>query len=235
MRDSDQAVKAIIWTNVILFLISLLFSGKSAGLTLNPFQALSPSMESLIFLGASGTVPINQYHGWWTLFTANWLHGSLLHILFNMMALRTVAPLVINEFGVYRMFSIYVLSGAAGFYASFLGNVPVTIGASSGLCGLIGALLYFGRSRGGEWGARVFQQTRAWIFSLALIGFILPNINNWGHGGGLLGGIILAWIMGYDFRRRENVTDKAVCLVLTGLTAILLLRSVAQGMALIFF
>ena len=228
-------VNTIVWTNVILFLVSLAFSGSGLGLTLNPFHLLAPSMESLTFLGASGTIPIDQYRAWWSLLTANWLHGSLIHILFNMMALRTVGPLVIREFGIARMFSIYTLAGIAGFYASYLGRVPLTIGASTGLCGLIGALLFFGKSRGGEWGRQVFAQTRSWIISLALIGFLVPNINNWGHGGGLVGGILAGMILGYNERRQENVLDRILALFLAVATGFFLVRSVAQGLVLICF
>ncbi len=225
-------VLAIIWTNVILFAVSLFFS-RGIGMTLNPLHALSPSTKALIFLGASGTIPIDTYQEWASLFTANWLHGSLLHILFNMMALRTLAPLVIDEFGTYKMFSIYTLSGVAGFLVSYVGGVSITIGASSGLCGLIGALLYFGKSRGGIWGAQVFHQTKAWIFSLVLIGLIIPNINNWGHGGGFAGGFILAMAFGYDAQRKESTFDRITAIALAVLTVLLLLRSVVQGVALI--
>jgi rhomboid protease GluP len=201
----------------------------------HPFSALSPSTDALIFLGASGKIPIQSYQAWESLITANWLHGSLLHIVFNMLALKTVAPLVMAEYGIYRMFTIYTLSGAFGFLLSVMGNVPLTIGASSGLCGLIGALLYFGKSRGGSWGQRVFQQTSGWIFSLILIGFLLPNINNWGHAGGLVGGIAGGWILGYADRRPENRLDSLFAVVLMGLTAFLLIRPVIQGFLLVFF
>ncbi len=227
-------LKGIIYTNLFLFVISLIYSGKNMVMSINPFYALTPSMDVLNFLGASGTIPIEHFHAWWSLITANWLHGSLLHILFNMLALRTVAPLVMNEFGLFRMFTIYTISGAAGFFLSYVGNVPLTIGASSGLCGLIGALLYFGKSRGGDWGQRVFKQTSGWIISLLLFGFLIPNINNWGHGGGLLGGIFLGWALGYNDTRKESGPDKVISLIFMGLTALLLVRSVVQGFFLIF-
>jgi len=227
-------LKGIIYTNVFFFVISLIYSGRDMVMSINPFYALTPSMDILTFLGASGTIPIGHFQAWWSLITANWLHGSLLHIIFNMLALRTVAPLVIHEFGLFRMFSIYTISGAAGFYLSYLGNVPLTIGASSGLCGLIGALLYFGKSRGGDWGQRVYKQTSGWIVSLLLFGFLIPKINNWGHGGGLLGGIFLGWALGYNDKRKEGRLDRVLSLILMLLTALLLLRSAVQGFFLIF-
>lgn len=227
-------LKAMIFTNIFMFSVSLLLSWDKINVTMNPLFAFSPSFEALNYLGASGTYPIGKYKAWCSLITANWLHGSLLHILFNMMALRTVVPLVIKEFGPSRMFYIYTLTGIAGFFLSYLGQVQVTIGASAGLCGLIGTLLYFGKSRGGQWGALVYKQTSGWVLSLVLMGFLIPNINNWSHGGGFITGIILGWIFGYNERRKESFFDKTFGLLIVGITAILLLQPVISAVILKF-
>ncbi|HCY86955.1 MAG TPA: rhomboid family intramembrane serine protease [Desulfobacteraceae bacterium] len=228
-------IKAIIWTNAGFFLVSLVFSGKSVGLSANPLFALSPDYNVLTFLGGSGTIPIDTYNAWWSLFTAGWFHGSLLHILFNMMALKTVAPIVINAFGPSRMFCIYILSGVLGFFSAYLGGVPLTVGASAGICGLIGALLYYGKSRGGAWGQQVFMQTRTWIFSLMVIGFIVPNIDNWGHGGGLIAGICLGWLLGYQKKPHAIKSSLILGISLAIVTAYFLSVSVVKAALLIFF
>ncbi|NOX33772.1 MAG: rhomboid family intramembrane serine protease [Deltaproteobacteria bacterium] len=228
------ALKAMIYTNIIMFIISLIYSGKNMTLTFNPFRAFTPSMDVLNFLGASGRLPIAKFEAWWSLITANWLHGGLLHILFNMLALRTVAPLVMHEFGLSRMFSIYTLTGIAGFLLSYIGNVYLTIGASSGICGLIGASLYFGKSRGGQWGQLVYKQTSGWVVSLVLIGFLMPNINNWSHAGGLFSGIFFAWVFGYNEKRKENLFDKSLAIFFVVITLWLLTKSVVQGFFLIY-
>lgn len=225
-------IQAMIWLNVIMYVVSLLFS-KGLHFTLNPLEALAPSSNALRVLGAAGTIPLKMTHDWSTIFAANWLHGSLLHILFNMLAFRTLAPLTAKEFGLYRMVSIYILSGAGGFWLSVMGGVPLTIGASAGLCGLIGALFYFGWSRGGIWGKMVFNQTKSWIFSLVLIGLIMPNINNWGHGGGFAAGFILAFLFRYEERRRSGKIDMLICSGLSVFTCFLLFHSVLQGLELI--
>ncbi len=227
-------LKAIIYTNIFMFIISLIYSGRNMVFSLNPFYALTPSLDVLNFLGASGTIPIIKFKAWWSLITANWLHGGLLHIVFNMLALKTVAPLVIKEYGIFRMFSIYTLAGISGFLLSYFGNVYITIGASSGLCGLIGASLYFGKSRGGQWGQLVYKQTSGWVVSLVIIGFLMPNINNWGHAGGLIAGIFFGWIMGYNEKRRENFFDLLISALFAGITIFLLAKSVVQGFFLIF-
>jgi len=230
----DIVLKAIIYTNIFMFVISLIYSGKNMVLSLNPFYALTPSIDVLNFLGASGRIPIIKFQAWWSLITANWLHGSLLHILFNMMALKTVAPLVIKEFGIFRMFSIYTLAGISGFLLSYFGNVYITIGASAGLCGLIGASLYFGKSRGGQWGQLVYKQTSGWVISLIIIGFLLPNINNWSHAGGVIAGIFFGWLLGYNEKRGENYFDMLLAAFFASITLFLLAKSVIQGFFLIY-
>lgn len=233
--NMDSIVKYIIYVNSGIFIASLLISGRHVGFSLNPFTALSPSTNSLIFLGATGTIPINQYHEWWSLIAANWLHGSLMHIVFNMIALVETAPLVISEYGVHRMFIIYTLSGVAGFYLSYLAGVMVTIGASAAICGLIGAALFFGKSRGGIFGRAVFKQTSGWVISLFIFGLLVPNINNYGHGGGLAAGIFLGWLLGYNEKKRENNLHKifsAVCVILTGL---ILVWALISAFSLSFF
>jgi rhomboid protease GluP len=53
---------------------------------------------------------------------------------------------------------------------------------------------------------------------LFIFGFMVPGINNWGHGGGIVGGIVLGYFLGYQERSRENLFHKSlagVCVVLT--------------------
>ena len=216
--DPDRVVKYIIYLNAALFIASLVLSGRQVELSINPFTAFSPSVNALIFMGAAGTIPIDHYHEWWSLISANWLHGSLVHIIFNMTALLQIGPLIIREYGLSRMITIYTLGGAAGFYLSYLAGVSVTIGASAAICALIGAALYFGKSRGGLWGQMVYKQTSGWVLGLALIGLMLPNINNWGHGGGVAAGIALGWLLGYNDKGPANRVHGLMAGILVVLT-----------------
>jgi rhomboid protease GluP len=131
------------------------------------------------------------------------------------------------------MFVIFSLSGMIGFGVSFLGGVHTTLGASAGLCGLIGALWYFGRSRGGEWGLAVYRQTSGWLISLGLFGMFIPNIDNWGHAGGFLGGIVLGWLLQYSKNRKESLVDHTLAAVMGVATLFFLGRSVIQALILI--
>jgi len=203
--------------NTLFFAASLILSGKDLQLSINPFTALSPATNVLIYLGASGTIPIDQYHQWWSLLTANWLHGSLLHIIFNMTALWQIGELITAIYGMHRMFIIYTLSGIAGFYLSWLAGVSVTIGASAAICGLLGAGFYFGRSQIGTPGKVVAKMASGWILSLVIFGMAIPNINNWGHGGGFAAGLFLGWILGYNEKEKEG----RVCALLSYLLMII--------------
>ena len=216
--DPYLLVKSIIGVNVGIYVISLLLNPKGFGLALNPLTFLAPSGQILELLGATGKVPIDAFQRYWTLVSANYLHGSILHIFFNMMALRQLGLLVAREYGVYRMFIIYTLGGVFGFFVSYLASVPWTIGASASVLSLAGSLLYYGKSRGGVYGRTIYKQIGIWVIILFIFGLLVPVINNWGHGGGIAAGIGLGFLLGYQERKKENVLHKLLaggCVVLT--------------------
>ena len=218
LLQSDQLIKTIIYANVGMYLISLLMNPTRMGLSANPFMFLSPSNGALLLLGSTGTIPIDQGHRWWTLVSANYLHGGILHIVFNMIALYQIGPLVLREYGANRLIGLYTLGGIFGFLVSYFAGVRLTLGASAAVCSLIGASLYYGKSRGGAYGQAIYKQISGWVLVLFLFGFMVPGINNWGHGGGIVGGIILGYFLGYQERTRENLFHKSlagVCVVLT--------------------
>jgi len=217
-HDTDQLIRAIIYVNIGMYVISLLLNPRATSFTFNPFSLLSPDNRSLLLLGATGTIPIDRLHRWWTLVSANYLHGGILHIVFNMVAFRQLAPLVLQEYGLYRMFVLYTLGGVIGFGVSYLAGVPLTIGASAAVCSLIGAILYYGKSRGGAYGQAIYRQIGGWAVGLFVFGLLMPGINNWGHGGGIGAGVVLGLLLGYQERRRETLLHRIVaggCVVLT--------------------
>ena len=168
------------------------------------FGFLAPSTESLLAFGASGVVPVIGQGHWWTLLSAGWLHGNLLHILFNLMWVRQLAPAVAHLYGPGRTLIIYTLASAAGFLASsmnvfmpgilrmMLGRGQFTVGASAALFGLLGALIHYSR-RGGS---RVMgQQVWSWAIPLFAFGLLFPGVDNWAHLGGFVGGwLVSRWL-----------------------------------------
>ena len=207
-REPNQMIKIVIALNVGMYILSILFNPRAANLSPNPLTFLSPSGPSLELLGATGVVPINDFQRYWTLISASYLHGGILHIFFNMAAFRQLALIVNREFGLYRMFAIYTLSGVSGFWVSYWFGVYWTIGASASVCGLVGAILYYGKSRGGVYGRALYKQISVWVVFLFIFGFVVPGINNWGHGGGIIAGIGLGFLLGYQEQRRETLFHK---------------------------
>jgi rhomboid protease GluP len=191
---------------------------------------LSPSSKSLLLLGATGTVPIDQLQRWWTLISANYLHGSLLHILFNMVALRQIGLLIVEEYGTYRMAVIFTLGGIGGFFVSYMAGVPFTIGASAAVCSLIGAALYYGKSRGGAYGRAIFKQIGGWAVGIFVFGLLVPGINNWAHGGGMVAGAALGLLFGYEERVSEGLLHKVLAGGCALLTVFTLGWAVASGL-----
>ena len=147
----------VMWGCIVLYILTLAvdINGIGGG----GLNFLTPSIQSLFIFGATGPVPVFRYGRWWTLLSAGWLHGGILHILFNMMSMRNVAPAISEMYGASRMIIIYTISGVTGFAAStffggLLGRVPIlgggsiTVGASASILGLIGALVFYGRRTG---------------------------------------------------------------------------------------
>ena len=120
----------------------------------------APSNRALWAFGAAGAIPWQAGH-WWTLLTAIYLHGGLLHILFNVLWIRQLGPEVEELYGPARLVVIFTVSGVAGFVASNAFGVPFTIGASGSIFGLLGAMVAFGQKRGGAFGAAVPAAVRS--------------------------------------------------------------------------
>lgn len=219
---SADPVKVLISVNAVLFVLSLLINPTSQGMGFNPLTLLSPSDRSLLIMGATGTMPIDGNGSWWTLVSASYLHGGILHIFFNMMALMQLGPFVVAAYGLSRFVLLYVLTGIGGFMISYLAGVPFTIGASASICGLIGAILYYGKSRGGFFGDTIYRQAMGWTVGLILFGLLIPGINNWAHGGGLLSGLLVGYLAGYEERREENNLHRSLAVFALILTVLIL-------------
>lgn len=227
--SGETLVRAILYTNIGLYLFSLLLDPGRMGFGFNPLGMLSPNQNSLIVLGATGVIPMRFSSGWWTLLSANYLHGSAMHIVFNLIALYQISPLVTQLYGPYRYFAIYTLSGVAGFWISYLVGIPLTIGASAALCGLIGAAIYYGKSRGGLFGQVIYKQIGGWALFILLFGFMVPGINNWAHMGGMAAGALFGLLLGYQERVKETFTHRLLAGGCALATLLALLWSALRG------
>ncbi len=231
--DGSGLVNWIIRINLALFALSLFIDPRSMGMSYNPLHMLSPSNRSLILLGATGTIPIDTYGRWWSLLTASFLHGGILHVGFNMLAFYQIGTLAGRIYGPFRMALIYLGSGACGFAASYLSGVPLTIGASASVCGLIGATLYYGKSRGGIWGQTIWRQIGGWALGIFAFGLLVPGIDNWAHIGGMLSGAFIGWLSGYEEKYKSSAIHRALAIVFILATALALAWAVSSSLYLI--
>jgi rhomboid protease GluP len=230
LKHSGHLIRSVVAVNIAFFLISLLLSSSRIGMSMNPLVFLSPDNDSLILLGMTGTIPIDRFGRWWSLVSANYLHGGILHIFFNMAAFTQLASLAVREFGTYRMFIIYTVGGMAGFLVSYFAGIAFTIGASAAICSLIGAILYYGKSRGGVYGQVIYRQVGSWAIGLFIFGLLIPGINNWGHIGGGIAGVLLGLLLGYQEKKRENQLHRLLAGLCVSITIAILGYALVTGL-----
>jgi rhomboid protease GluP len=194
------------------------------------FNILTPSTRALLLFGMSGAIPVFGYGAWWTLLSASWLHGNLLHILFNMMWVRDLGPVAADVIGPSRTVIIYTVSGVCGFLLSsaageflnipipFLRGAPATLGASASIFGLLGALVHYGRMSGSS---LMYGQAMRYAVILFVFGLIMPGIDNYAHAGGFAGGYAMSMFFNPLTRERgDHMLAAALCLVATFLSIV---------------
>jgi rhomboid protease GluP len=69
-----------------------------------------------------------------------------------------------------------------------------------------------------------------WVIGLFIFGLLIPGINNWGHGGGLIGGALLGVAMGYHEKKKENITHKMLAQVIVAVTSLILAWAIITGL-----
>ena len=156
-------------------------------------------------------------HGeYYRLFTSIFLHGSLLHLVLNMYSLYVIGPQVESFFGKVKFLFIYLVSGICGSLLSIaFSHNTISIGASGAIFGLLGSLLYFGYYYRAYLGNAVKSQVLPIIIINLMIGFLLPNIDNGAHIGGLIGGILATMAVGIpDKGSRFEKNNGIICLLI---------------------
>ncbi len=169
--------------------------------------------DAVIALGAKVNTAIAAGQ-WWRLVTPLFIHVGLWHVFINMYSLFVLGPAVERFFGTGRFLTFYLLTGTAGVIASLAFTRAPSAGASSAIFGLLGALTAFLFLHRRTFGAAGAIQLRQLIF-IALINLgigLAPGIDNWGHVGGLIGGLLMTGALG---PRYEPQPDEMLQLRLT--------------------
>jgi rhomboid protease GluP len=168
----------------------------------------SEKTRVLINLGAN-VGPLVTTGEYWRIFTANFLHIGLMHIAFNLYALYIVGTEVEMFYGPWRFLVIYLLSALSGAIASYAFTYGVSAGASTAVFGLVGTLFaFFTRNRAvfGEMSRTRLTNLIVVIVISLFYGLSAGTIDNWGHIGGFVGGVILGWLL-CPFYQIEARTD----------------------------
>lgn len=195
------------WTWILLVGIILVY-------ILEELSGGSQNSRVLIRFGANYG-PLVSSGEYWRLFTANFLHIGIAHIAFNGYALYILGQETEALYGSPRFLVIFLLTCLSGAIASFAFTYGLSAGASTGIVGLIGTqVAFFVRNR------KVFGTlSRSRLTNLLFIGVINivygltnPSIDNFGHLGGLIGGLILGWLLCpyYQVQPQDNGTHRIV-------------------------
>lgn len=199
MPQTSPVTYAILTVSCLLFLVSLLKTISETG-----FQSGGGGLSSLLDLGGiDGQVLLRMGESlpWpgdavqpWRFVTAVFLHGSILHILFNMWVLMDIGPQIEELYGSARYLFIYVVTGIGGYVLSSL-MLHFSVGGSGALLGLIGVLLAMTMGRRAAGMQMLRQSLIRWLIYIAVLGLLMHGIDNWAHAGGLATGFLLGKIL----------------------------------------
>lgn len=191
------------WAYLVLLTINIAIYAVPALLDMVGVQVLGLSPSLLIrALGAKINQAISVDGEYYRFLTAMFLHGGLLHILFNSYALYILGQETERIFGTARFLGLYFIAGFAGGLASYAFSPAPSVGASGAIFGLIGGLAAFFYQARNTLGQMARQQLGSLITIIMInlfIGFSAPQIDNWAHMGGLVGGLVVGWLLAPRF------------------------------------
>lgn len=191
-KRNNKRDKYMMLTN-ILIAINLLVFLISAWISKNIFDI---DIYTLIIMGAKVNSLIDKGQVW-RLITCAFLHGGLIHIFFNMYALKILGPEIEYVYGKVKYLVIYLLSAiAASIFSYIFGPQSVSVGASGAIFGLFGAMLIFGIKHRKQMGKAYMMNILQVIFVNVIIGISSSNIDNAAHFGGLIVGALIALLLG---------------------------------------
>jgi len=195
LPTTSPATYAILTLSCALYGLGLLWSIRVTGLTAGGGLFTIGGIDSSVAVRMGASLPLGvDLRQPWRFVTAIFLHGSVLHILFNMWVLMDIGPHIEELYGSARYLFIYVAAGIGGYVlSSFFGHFSV--GGSGALLGLIGVLLAVTMGRRTAGMQMLRGQLVRWLIYIAVWGLLFPGIDNFAHLGGFAAGFGLGKIM----------------------------------------
>lgn len=164
-------------------------------------------LDAMLYLGAkvNELIAAGQV---WRLFTPMLLHGSILHIGFNMYALFIFGTRLERFMGHARFLIMYLLCAFTGNVLSFVFSPSVSVGASTAIFGLLGAegIFLFRNWKVFGPAARGDLYNLIVLVIVNLVIGLSARFDNWGHLGGLIGGVAFGWLAGPLLRVETDIT-----------------------------
>eukprot|EP00257_Ricinus_communis_P027843 XP_025015257.1 RHOMBOID-like protein 10, chloroplastic isoform X1 [Ricinus communis] len=184
------------WTNILLAINILVFAAQFA------------TQGKLLFWGAKVNSLIDKGQ-FWRLVTSSFLHANIGHLMVNSYSLNSIGPTIENLSGPRRFLAVYFTSAIASSATSYWFCKAPAVGASGAIFGLVGSLAVFvirhrGMIRGGK---EELQHIAQVILLNMVIGILSRGIDNWGHLGGLLGGVATSWFVGPAWKYEALAND----------------------------
>ena len=212
----------LLMINAALWAISIMISSQAG----NGSAFMDIDGETLVLLGGKFTPYVRQAGQWWRLITAGFLHGGLLHIGMNGWALLAMGRQTDMIYGSARYLIIFFAGTVGGFWASTMfSSSPLSVGASAGLCGLVGAMIAVGFLSKSRVALDLRDGYLRYAGFLLLFGVLTSfggglRIDNWAHMGGIVAGFATAMVVGLPMPvipARERLWTLAawICVLLT--------------------
>jgi rhomboid protease GluP len=199
MPTTSPATYGILTLSCVVYAVTLLATMRQSG-----FGGMGGGLGGLMNLGGidgsvlqrmGASLPLSyDLTEPWRFVTAVFLHGSLLHIAFNMWVLMDIGPQVEELYGTGRYLFLYVVTGIGGYVlSSAFGNFSV--GGSGALLGLIGVMLATTVGRKTTRMQMLRSQLIRWLVYIGILGLMMSGVDNYAHFGGLATGFLLGRIM----------------------------------------
>ena len=198
------------WTlvaiNFIMFGISMVGAARAGA----PLGGLMGIPGNTLFDLGSNYGPAVIYGQYWRLITGAFLHGNLIHLLFNIFVLADVGAAVEDMYGSTRFIVLYLWTLICGSLASFWWRYPFNnmVGASGAIFGLFGVMIAYGYRRRTGMAEQIRSMYTRWAIYGLVFGLLMPGVDNAAHLGGLAGGLLF----GYFISDMPPVTRESIFL-----------------------
>lgn len=210
--DQAPVTRTLLALNIAMFVVEVVAQ-----------RSVAFSDATQLRFGASYALATVGENRWETLVTACFLHGGIVHLVFNMVVLWQAGPLVERAVGSARMAPMYLLAGAFGnalsvLYGMLTRSGMYTVGASGAISGIVGAALVVGwRVQG--WKGPLTQAMARWLGLTVAFGLLVNfsrgriQVDNAAHIGGALAGAAIAsmWKRGYKYSPAATKAVLATC------------------------